>query len=228
MVSQSKRRDSAASRRRLLAAAVHEFAARGFDGAKVDRIARRARVNKAMVYYHFRHKADLYRAVLLERFGAIADHVAVVRADGGTPDDQLRRFVATIADLIGGWPELPGIWLREMADGGRHVDAEVMAALRRVVDTLAAILNAGARDGRFAPAQPLVVQMGIVGPLLLFAASAPLRARLASVLSTRHADLAWPAVVDHIERGTLAVLTGPRPKAAAGPARRTRPRSAHA
>jgi AcrR family transcriptional regulator len=212
----------------LLAAAVHEFAGRGFDGAKVDRIARRARVNKAMVYYHFRHKADLYRAVLLERFGAIADHVAAVRAEGGAPDEQLRRFVATIADLVAGWPELPGIWLREMADGGRHVDADVMAALRRVVDTLAAILDAGVREGCFRPAPPLVVQMGIVGPLLLLAASAPLRSRLVSVLSAGHADVAWPAMVDHIERGTLAVLTGPRPRAATGLVRRTRPRSVRA
>jgi AcrR family transcriptional regulator len=228
MVSQkTRRRDGEASRRRLLAAAVQEFAARGFDGAKVDRIARRARVNKAMVYYHFRHKADLYRAVLLERFGAIADHVAAARAGGGAADDQLRRFVATIADLVAGWPELPGIWLREMADGGRHVDADVMAALRRVLETLVAILDAGVRARRFRPAPPLVVHMGIVGPLLLLAASAPLRSRLTSVLPAGQADIAWPAMVDHIERGTLAVLTGPPPRAAR-PARPTRPRSARA
>jgi TetR/AcrR family transcriptional regulator len=211
----------------LLDAAVQEFAARGFDGAKVDRIARRARVNKAMVYYHFRHKADLYRVVLLERFGAIADQVTRVRHDGAPPDDQLRRFVDTIAGLVAGWPELPGIWLREMADGGRHVDADVMAALRRVLDTLAAILDAGVRDGCFQPAPPLVVHMGIVGPLLLLAASASLRSRLVSVLAPGQADVAWPVMVNHIERGTLAVLTESRPTAAR-PARRTRPGSARA
>ena len=44
---------SARSRQRLLTAAAAEFAARGFAGASVDRIARAARVNKAMIYYHF-------------------------------------------------------------------------------------------------------------------------------------------------------------------------------
>ncbi len=56
------------TRERLLAAAREEFAARGFDGAKVDRIARRARINKAMVYYHFPSKAALYLAILREQF----------------------------------------------------------------------------------------------------------------------------------------------------------------
>src|SRR3990172_6203646 len=41
------------SRDRLLAAAAAEFAARGFDGARVDRIARAARANKATIYHHF-------------------------------------------------------------------------------------------------------------------------------------------------------------------------------
>ena len=49
---------------RILAAAAVEFAARGYAGARVDRIARRARVNKAMLYYHFRSKQGLYRALL--------------------------------------------------------------------------------------------------------------------------------------------------------------------
>ena len=51
------------------AAAAAEFAARGFAGANVDRIARAARVNKAMIYYHFKSKAALYREILRDMFG---------------------------------------------------------------------------------------------------------------------------------------------------------------
>jgi len=47
---QSQPLRSASSRQRLLAAAAAEFAARGFAGASVERIARAARVNKAMLY----------------------------------------------------------------------------------------------------------------------------------------------------------------------------------
>ena len=58
------------TKQRILHTALEEFAARGFDGAKVDRIAARARVNKAMLYYHFGSKAALYLAILREQFGA--------------------------------------------------------------------------------------------------------------------------------------------------------------
>ena len=66
------------SKQRLLAAAAAEFAARGFAGANVDRIAKAARLNKAMIYYHFRSKAALYREILRDMFAAVAAAVAGV------------------------------------------------------------------------------------------------------------------------------------------------------
>jgi AcrR family transcriptional regulator len=58
------RRDSAASRRRLLAAAADEFAARGIAGARVDRIASAARANKRLIYDYFGDKDGLFDAVM--------------------------------------------------------------------------------------------------------------------------------------------------------------------
>src|SRR5688572_8933865 len=67
---------SAGSRERLFAAAATEFAARGFAGASVDRIAGAAGLNKAMIYYHFTSKAALYRDILREMFEAVARRVS--------------------------------------------------------------------------------------------------------------------------------------------------------
>ena len=58
------RRNASRSRRRILEAAADEFAARGFAGARVDRIAALARVNKRMLYHYFGDKRGLLRAVL--------------------------------------------------------------------------------------------------------------------------------------------------------------------
>lgn len=52
------------SRERILAAALQEFAAKGFAGARVDFIARRAAINKRMLYHYFGNKEDLFREVL--------------------------------------------------------------------------------------------------------------------------------------------------------------------
>jgi AcrR family transcriptional regulator len=52
------------TRERILAAALAEFAAKGFHGARVDYIARRAEINKRMLYHYFGDKENLFKAVL--------------------------------------------------------------------------------------------------------------------------------------------------------------------
>ena len=62
------KRDSARSRERILAAALREFSEHGLAGARVDRIAQRARINKRMLYSYFGAKNELYREVMHRRF----------------------------------------------------------------------------------------------------------------------------------------------------------------
>ena len=57
-------RDSQKTRARILKAATAEFAAKGFAGARVARIAHRARVNRAMLYYYYGHKRRLFEETL--------------------------------------------------------------------------------------------------------------------------------------------------------------------
>lgn len=212
------------SRDRLLEAGRVEFAARGFAGAKIDRIAARARLNKAMLYYHFASKAALYQHILLGLFREVADAVEAARAAGGAPETQLRRFVNAIARDGVGRPDFPPLWLREMADGGRHLDAAVVAEMRRVVATLAAILHDGHEAGQFREAHPFITHLGIVGPLLLFAASAPARGRLAK-LGRLPVDVPHDVLVAHVQNATLAALA-PAPAARTGrPASSARSRS---
>jgi AcrR family transcriptional regulator len=55
------------SRERILSAALREFASKGFAGARVDAIARRAAINKRMLYHYFGNKEKLFRAVLRQK-----------------------------------------------------------------------------------------------------------------------------------------------------------------
>jgi TetR/AcrR family transcriptional regulator len=223
----SRARPPAASRDRLLRAAAEEFAARGFDGAKVERIATRARVNKAMLYYHFRNKAALYSEILTELFSSLAaaltaPHTNQPTGQPGTdalpptaqptpaPTDRLRRFIATVSAETSARPHFPAIWLREMAEGGRHLDRTIVAELARILEVLSAILRDGEKAGAFVPAHPLVTQMGIIAPLLLFSASAPIRAKFAHLTPPGLLAVAREDVVAYVERATLAALTTAR------------------
>lgn len=70
-------RDPRRTRDRILAAALAEFSEHGFAGARVARIARRARINKRMLYHYFGNKEDLFREIfdrkLRERAGWITE-----------------------------------------------------------------------------------------------------------------------------------------------------------
>ena len=62
-------RDPGRTRQRILDAALKEFSARGFAGARVGGIARRAKINKRMLYHYFGDKEGLFRAVLRHKIG---------------------------------------------------------------------------------------------------------------------------------------------------------------
>src|ERR1035438_8952443 len=74
------------SRERILAAALKEFAAKGFAGARVDFIARRAAINKRMLYHYFGNKEQLFREVLRLK---MAERQAWAESLSGDPAESL-------------------------------------------------------------------------------------------------------------------------------------------
>jgi len=196
------------TRRALLDAAAAEFAARGYAGANVDRIARAARVNKAMIYYHFRSKAALYREIIRDMFDAVAARVREVAGSGASPENKVRGFIAAIAIEGEARPHFPRIWLREIAEGAEHIDAGTLRDARDVLGALGSIIEEGCRAGRFHPANPLVIHATIVAPLMFFFATGKFRQKLDRHGARGAARISRDEVVTHLERVTLAVLEG--------------------
>ena len=97
-------RDADRTRAAILAAAVAEFAANGFAGTRIDRIASRAGANKRMIYHHFGGKQAVFEAVLADQLttGSTTEdlvrlwmHEALERGDGDIVSlDERRRLAA--------------------------------------------------------------------------------------------------------------------------------------
>jgi TetR/AcrR family transcriptional regulator len=205
----TKRRAADQSRDRLLAAAAREFAAYGFAGASVDRIAGAAHLNKAMIYYHFRSKAALYREVLRDMFQAVGARVRRAAASDVIPEDKIRQFVEAIATEAEARPHFPPIWFREVAEGGPHLDAGTLREMAGIVRALSEIVEQGVRSGRFRPINPLLVHGGIVGPVLLYFAGAGIRRRIGRIgVRGFRTTIERDDVVNHVQRVTLALLQG--------------------
>jgi hypothetical protein len=78
--------------------------------------------------------------------------------------------------------------------------------MRRVIETLAAILEDGRRQGLFRPAHPFLTQLAMIGPLLLWAAAGPVRERFARQAPVAATAVSPTAVIDHVYAMALGTL----------------------
>jgi AcrR family transcriptional regulator len=161
-----------------------------------------------MLYYHFKSKAGLYREILRDMFEAVAERLATATRADADPAERIRALVVVIAREAEGRPHFPAIWLREIAEGGSHVDKRTMAVIAGILQQVAGAVKEGVAAKRFVPANPLLVQLGIVGPLLMFFATAPMRRKAASQLELA-AHLTTEQVIAHVQRVALLTLEGP-------------------
>jgi AcrR family transcriptional regulator len=86
-------RDPERTRAAILSAATQEFTANGLNGARVDAIAKRARVNKRMIYHYFGDKEGLYLAVLEATYEAIRAAELDLHLTDRDPADGMRELV---------------------------------------------------------------------------------------------------------------------------------------
>jgi AcrR family transcriptional regulator len=188
-----------ATRHRILAAAAEEFGAAGFAATTMDRIARRARVNKAMIYYHFPNKRALYTCIIRDVFAPIAERTRAAVAEPAPPDQQLERLIEAIVTSIDESSQFLPIFLREIADGGAHLGPDELGLIAGLFATVRGVIADGCRLQIFQPVHPALAHFTIIAPLLMFRAAAPVRARIrsASHIDIPEADSA--TLVQHLQ-----------------------------
>jgi AcrR family transcriptional regulator len=163
-----KKRSAPDSQAAIFRAAAAEFSDRGFDAAGVDRIAARARVNKAMIYYHFGSKRALYVDILRDMFREVGARARAIADEDGTASQKLDRWIAAIVEEAAARPWFPPIMLREVASGAPHLDAETLGLMNAVFGTVRDIVAQGQKEGAFRQVDPLLTHLTILPPILIF------------------------------------------------------------
>ena len=187
-------------------AAAAAFSAQGFAGASVDHIAELAGVNKAMIYYHFTDKLELYREIvrdILRTIGAAVTETADARI---SPVEKIDRFILTFVRLADERPWFPTLMLREISEGAPHLDLETLKMLRTVFMAFGRILMDGQSTGVFRPMHPVLAYTSIIGPLVFNIAreriaAQPGREQLPMLVEISHADL-----VKHLQQSAHRIL----------------------
>ncbi len=168
-----RRRNSAETQRTILKAAERIFAEAGLAGARTDAIAAAAGVNKAMLYYYFKSKNGLYRAVLkanVEEFHRTAD---AVLSGPGSAGDILLSYVSNHFDFIGARPYYPRLFQRLIMAGDRSVENIVKAHFVPLSRQLQELFERGAHSGELRPLDARHAVISLIALTVFYFSAAP-------------------------------------------------------
>lgn len=179
-------RDAPATRARILAAGIAEFAGHGLAGARVDRIAAAAKANKNMIYIYFGSKEQLFDAVFADAIRTLLDTVPL------TADD-LPGYAGALFDHMEANPELSRLarWHGLERPGGLAAIEDVVGSTVTKIAAVAAQQSAGGLTGAVPPDQLLNLLLAVAST---WSAGAPELAEepaAADVLAARRAAVVW-------------------------------------
>jgi AcrR family transcriptional regulator len=140
-----------ASRAGIVAAAIDEFAARGFKGASMDAIAARTHTTRALINYYFGSKEKLYIAVLEQVYAEIREAESRLDLDHLAPEDAVRRIVGFTYGYYLSHEGFVRLVVAENQARGRQLrKSKAMRTLNRpIIDRLSGVIARGQAEGRF-------------------------------------------------------------------------------
>jgi AcrR family transcriptional regulator len=144
-------RDAEASRARILAAATAEFARHGLSGARVDRIAERAKANKRMLYYYYGGKEALFLTVLEAAYARIRGEEQKLDLTAKPPVEGMRELVTFTWRHFIAHPEFISLLNTENLHRAKHLkrSTRIRSLHSPLIATISDLLARGTRAGVF-------------------------------------------------------------------------------
>jgi AcrR family transcriptional regulator len=206
------------SRTAILQAAAREFAEHGIAGARTDAIARKAGVNKALLYYYFKDKETLYGAVLDQAFSGMKMNLFRVLDEDLRPREKIMAYVGAYFDFIATNQIYPKLMQREMmrAKEGNslHIDRLVKTYFRPMYGRVGALLREGTVQGQFREVDPVHFVPSMIAMIVFYFSSAPVMERIVGFdpLTRRRIGERRAAVIDFISAALFTHRADHNPK----------------
>jgi TetR/AcrR family transcriptional regulator len=173
---------SAETRTRILESALAEFASMGLAGARTERIAAAAGVNKALLYYYFESKDKLYEAALEHSAARIRDVSMAVFLSQSTPGERIVRTALNHFDRIVGQREFQSLMQQEMIRLHTGESDSLGIIIKRLFSPLLTMFEAmvreGAASGELIQADWMQFHLSMLGANVFYFLSAPIFRRI--------------------------------------------------
>ena len=155
------------TRAAILAAARRVFAQHGLDGASVREVAETAKVNNAMIYYHFKDKEDLYHAVLSNSFSAMTDiWNDPVFTSESTVRQKVEKYVESFIRFQKGNEDLRRIMAMEFAGSGGNITWICESYFADNYARLVRIFKQGMKNGELKKFDPSLAVASLIGVII--------------------------------------------------------------
>ncbi len=98
----------------ILSAAESIFQNKGMDGARMQEIADKAKINKAMLHYYYKNKQSLFEAVFKKAFSLLAPQLNAILNDGSSIESKINNFTKNYITFFLKHPYLPKFIIQEL------------------------------------------------------------------------------------------------------------------
>lgn len=145
----SQKRNPIETRQRILKAAIHEFSAKGFNGARIENIARRSKANTRMIYHYYGSKEQLYIASLEQVLGELRMEELKQDVNGVEPLAGLLQLFDFIQSHFASHPELVSLMSAENILKARFLkkSKNIHERASSVLKLIGELLERGERQG---------------------------------------------------------------------------------
>jgi len=161
----------------ILRAAMDVFVEKGQYGAKMQEIADRAGINKALLHYYYRSKEKLYIHIFKFIFRKITIEVLDLLRSDLPFDEFLKTFISKYIDLLRKNHRFPMFVMRELSQGGRVVANALKEAVPEdLTEHLPAmsILNNAMDKGEIVKMDPRQILLTVIGSSLFYFMGEPI------------------------------------------------------
>ncbi len=169
---------SAETRGRILDAALREFAVHGLSGARTERIAEAAGVNKALLYYYFDSKEKLYAAALEMIAARVRDSTLAVFLSDASPGERVLRSVLNHFDRVLSQQEFQSLMQQEMIRLHKGESTAITILVKRVFEpvmiTYQSMVREGIASGELIDADWRQIHYASIGANVFYFLSAPI------------------------------------------------------
>lgn len=150
---------------KIIDAALNEFAELGYAGARVDCIAEKGKINKAMIYYYFKSKMQLYERIVTDITAWIYEQIKSAAIEDIEPNEQFYAIIDRYIDMFNRIDKrFLRIMMREIASGGEFFrKIAIPNLLLPMISIVEPIFKSGVENGTIKDLNPYMTFLQSIG-----------------------------------------------------------------